>query len=62
MKVLGTVLLLVGLAGMLSAQGAFCPYPNGCANSIPEITADSAGTAVVLLSGALLVLKCRRKR
>lgn len=52
MKVLGTMLLLVGVAGLALAQ----PVPT------PEIDPGSAGTAVALLSGALLVIRARRKK
>jgi hypothetical protein len=48
MKVLGMILFLVGMAGILSA-------------SVPEIDPGSAGSAVALLTGTLLVLKSRRK-
>ena len=49
MKVLGMTLLLVGMASFLSAY------------SVPEIDPGSAGSALALLSGALLVIKSRRK-
>ena len=51
MKILGTSLLFAAMAGLLLAQ----PVPS------PEIDANSAGTALVLLSGALLVIRGRRK-
>jgi hypothetical protein len=50
MKVLGTVLLFVGMGGILSAA------------VVPEIDPGTAGTAVALLSGTLLVLASRRKK
>jgi hypothetical protein len=49
MKILGIALLLVGMTGVLSA-------------AVPEIDPGSAGSAVALLSGALLVLKGRRRK
>jgi hypothetical protein len=49
MKLTGMVLLLVG-----AATFAF-------ASPIPEINAGSAGSALALLSGALLVLRSRKK-
>jgi hypothetical protein len=52
MKVLGTLILAVGVAGILLAG----------APAAPEIHPDSAGTAVALLSGTLLILKSRRKK
>jgi hypothetical protein len=51
MKVLGMTMLLVGMASILSASPA-----------TPEINPASAGSAVALLSGTLLVLKSRRKK
>ncbi len=51
MKVLGMMLLLVGMAGILPAGSA-----------VPEIDPGSAGTAIALLSGTLLLLKSRRKK
>ncbi len=52
MKVIGLILLMVGAAAMASAQVA----------AAPEIDANSAGSAVALLSGSLLILKSRRKK
>jgi hypothetical protein len=49
MKILGMGLLLIGMAGVLSAT------------AVPEIAPGSAGTAVTLLCGALMVIKGRRK-
>jgi len=49
MKLTGMVLLLVGAATFAFASPA------------PEINAGSAGSAVALLSGALLVLRSRKK-
>jgi len=51
MKILGTTLLFIAMAGALLAQ----PVPS------PEIDANTAGTALALLSGALLVIRARRK-
>ena len=50
MKALGMMLFLVGMAGILSANPVS-----------PEISPGSAGSAIALLSGTLLVLKSRRK-
>jgi hypothetical protein len=52
MKVLGIILLFVAVAGFTIAQ----PAP------APEIDPGSAGTAVALLSGALLVARARQKK
>jgi hypothetical protein len=52
MKVLAIVLLFVGVAGLALAQ----PAP------APEIDSGSAGTALALLSGALLVARARQKK
>jgi hypothetical protein len=52
MKVLGITLLLVGMAGILAADTP----------PVPEIDPGSAGSAIALLSGALLVLKSRLKK
>jgi hypothetical protein len=51
-KLLGLSLLLMGAAGSLFALNV----------STPEIDGASAVSAVVLLSGGLLVLRARRKR
>jgi hypothetical protein len=52
MKSVGIVLLLAGLPGLVF----------GCATPIaPEVDATSAMTAVVLVSGAVLVIRGRRK-
>ena len=50
MKLIGSILLLVGMAGFATA-GAVAP----------EIDGNSAYAAITLLSGALLVLRSRRK-
>ncbi len=50
-KLLGSMLLLMGMAGF-----AFGPP------AAPEISPDSATTALALISGALLVMRGRRKR
>lgn len=50
MKVLGMVLFFVGMASFLSAT------------TVPEIDPGSAGSAVALLSGALLIFKASRQR
>jgi len=52
MKLLGCALLLMGMAGFVFGP----PSP------VPEISPDSASTAVVLISGALLVMRGRRKK
>jgi hypothetical protein len=49
-KALGMMLLIAGMAGALSAT------------AVPEIDASSAGSAVALLSGALLVIQSRRRK
>jgi hypothetical protein len=51
MKIIGMVLLLVGLAGLAMADAVLTP----------EIDPSSATTALALLSGAVLVLRGRRK-
>lgn len=50
MKILGMVLLLIGMG-----SAAF-------ANVAPEISPASAGSAIALLSGALLVMRGRRRK
>jgi hypothetical protein len=50
-KLIGAMLLLMGMAGF-----AFGPP------SVPEISPDSATTAVALISGALLVMRGRRRK
>jgi hypothetical protein len=49
-KVLGMMLLVAG-ASVIAMGGP----------SVPEISAGSAGSAVAMLSGALLILRGRRK-
>ena len=51
MKYLGTALLFVGMASAALAQSS----------PVPEISAGSAASAIALLSGALLVLRGRKK-
>jgi len=52
MKTIGLIILLLGAAGSTLA---------GVATAVPEIDASSAVGAVALLSGALLVIRSRRK-
>ena len=52
MKSVGLVILLIGAAG--SAMPA-------AATSVPEIDSASAAGALALLTGALLVIRARRK-
>jgi hypothetical protein len=52
MKLLGSMLLLMGMGSLVFAQ----PVPT------PEISPDSAATALALISGALLVMRGRRKK
>jgi LPXTG-motif cell wall-anchored protein len=54
MKFSGMVLLLVGLAGFASAGLGTAPAP--------EIDPASGVGALALLSGALLVIRSRRKK
>jgi hypothetical protein len=60
-KVAGIALLLAGLGGVLLAQnciqGLNCPAPTGA----PEIDAASAANALVLLGGAVLLIRSRKK-
>ena len=49
MKIIGMMLLVVGMSGAAMASG-------------PEIDAGSGISALVLLSGGLLVIKSRRKK
>jgi hypothetical protein len=50
MKLLGIALMFVAVASFASAS-----------ISVPEIDPGSAGSALALLSGALLVIRARRK-
>ncbi len=52
MKFAGMVLLLMGLSGLAI----------GAAASVPEISPASGVAALALVSGALLVIRGRRKR
>jgi hypothetical protein len=49
MKIIGMMLLVVGMSGAAMAT------------AVPEIDATSSVSALALLSGALLVIKSRRK-
>lgn len=49
-KALGMLLLLVGASSFAMAA------------TVPEVGAGSAGSALALLSGALLVIRGRRKK
>jgi hypothetical protein len=51
MKIVGVVLLVVGMVSMASAS-----------STVPEINASSTVSALALLSGSLLMLKSRRKK
>jgi hypothetical protein len=51
-KVLGLMLLVIGASA----------FAMGAVSIVPEIGAGSAGSAVALLSGALLVIRGRRKK
>ena len=53
MKALGMIIMLAGLGGLLSADSMD--------RQAPEIDPGSAGSAIALLSGALLVFKSRKK-
>lgn len=57
MKALGIVLMFVGVSGLALAQSG-----GAGAGKIPEIDPGSAGTAMALLSGALLVIRAYRKK
>jgi hypothetical protein len=51
MKVIGTMLLFVGMIGVASAQD----------RRVPEIDVTAGASGIALLSGGLLMLKTRRK-
>ena len=51
MKIVGMMLLLVGSAGFVMAY----------TSPVPEIDPSSATTALALLSGAVLVIRGRKK-
>jgi hypothetical protein len=50
MKLLGTLLLFIGVGGVALAFPA------------PEISPASAGSAIALISGAVLVMRGRRRK
>jgi hypothetical protein len=50
-KLLGSMLLLIGMGSAAFAQVA-----------APEISPASAGSAIALISGAVLVMRGRRKK
>jgi len=51
-KSIGSLMLFLGMAGFV-----FGPPP-----AVPEISPDAATTALALISGALLVMRGRRKK
>ncbi len=53
MKFLGIAFLMVGVSALAVAADTY---------AAPEINAASAGSAIALLTGALLVLRGRRKK
>ncbi len=53
LKGLGMVLLVVGASAFVMGVGR---------RAVPEIAAGSAGSAVALLSGSLLILRGSRKK
>jgi hypothetical protein len=55
MKILGSMLLLIGLSAVAFAQSEDTA-------PVPEINPASAVTAISLISGALLVARGRRKK
>jgi len=48
-KLIGSILLLVGMGSMAFA-------------TVPEVSPASAGSAIALISGAVLVMRGRRKK
>jgi hypothetical protein len=54
MKIVGMMLLVVGMASVAAAGWTYA--------AVPEIDGGSAATGMVLLSGALLVIKSRLKK
>jgi len=50
-KLIGSLMLFLGMAGFVFGPPA-----------VPEISPDSATTALALISGALLVMRGRRKK
>ena len=52
MKLLGSIMLLIAMGSVAWAQVA----------PAPEVNPSSAGTALALISGAVLVMRGRRKK
>jgi len=52
MKIVGTILLLVGMASIALAEPI----------NAPEINPGSAASAIALISGAVLVIRGRHKK
>jgi hypothetical protein len=50
MKLLGSMLLLIGMSSLVFGA------------AVPEVSSASAGSAIALISGALLVMRGRRKK
>ena len=51
MKLIGSILLLIGMGSLAIAQAV-----------APEVSPVSAGSAIALISGAVLVMRGRRKK
>jgi hypothetical protein len=58
-KVAGIALLLAGMGGLLLAQSQNCIPGVPC--GVPEIDAASAGSALALLGGAVLLIRGRKR-
>jgi hypothetical protein len=61
-KTFGTMLLMIGLSGIAMASGFEGFFDHDRDHDVPEIDANSAVSAGALLSGALLVIRGRRKQ
>jgi hypothetical protein len=59
-NVAGIALVLAGMGGLLLAQTQNCIPGVNCPGA-PEIDATSAGNALALLGGAVLLIRSRKK-
>jgi len=60
MRIVGIALLFIGLCGLASAIPTTCIVGTPC--GVPEMDPSAGGSALALLSGAVLILRSRRTR
>ena len=60
MKILGLMILVIGMSGAAMAQVDDCE--DGCPVAVPEINGSLATGALALLSGTVLLVRSRYKK